>query len=91
MSVGVTLILVKFEFGKYGNHPAKLEESMKFGIVVYFYLYFTILRVPERSNETEPLILTLKGSQGPLGTEKTAPRPEIRIFLNISLKISQTE
>ena len=54
-------IIVKFELVKYGNHPAKLEESMKFGILVYFYLYFTILRVPERSNETGPLILSPKG------------------------------
>ena len=46
------------------NHPAKLEESMKFGILVYFYLYFTILRVPEKSNKTGPLILSPKGPQG---------------------------
>ena len=52
-------LLVKFEFRKYGNHPAKLGESMKFGILVYFYLYSTILRVPECLNETGPLILGL--------------------------------
>ena len=37
---------------------------MKFGILVYFYLYFTILRVPEKSDETGPLILSPKGPQG---------------------------
>ena len=46
------------------NHPAKLGESIKFGILVYFHLYFTILRVPESSNETGPLIWSLKGAQG---------------------------
>ena len=40
-------LIVKFEFGKYGYHPAKLEESMEFGVLVHFYLYFTILMLPE--------------------------------------------
>ena len=53
-----------YSLGNLINHPAKLEESMKFGILVYFYLYFTILRVPESVNETGPLILALKGPQG---------------------------
>ena len=42
------------------NHPAKLGESIKFGILVHFHLFFTILRVPESSNETGPLIWSLK-------------------------------
>ena len=30
------VIIVKFEIRKCRNHPAKLEDSMKFGILVHF-------------------------------------------------------
>ena len=44
-----------------------MGESMKFRVLVYFYLYFTILMVPESLNEAGALSF---GIEGPYGLQK---------------------